>query len=189
MALTLTSEVTHLVLCENGAGTALHNAAHNKAEVAVVTEDFLVHLVETGEELQSAFVAAEDSGMGMIGSGRFGGDVCREGSSHWQGFVGSRFLPCGPRGGGARQMLVEVVCNGYLFRFFFLSFYQESLRFWGGIFVATRPRLATAVNGQPNPWDCSGSGSTYECSSGGVLPTVCDAQTSLISWCSASGRI
>jgi NAD-dependent DNA ligase len=61
VALTLTSEVTHLVLCENGAGTALHNAAHSKAEVAVVTEDFLVHFVETGEELQSAFVAAEDS--------------------------------------------------------------------------------------------------------------------------------
>ena len=73
MALTLTSEVTHLVLCENGAGTALHNAAHSKAEVAVVTEDFLVHFVETGEELQSAFVAAEDSGMGMIGWGRSGG--------------------------------------------------------------------------------------------------------------------
>ena len=170
---------------ENGAGTALHNAAHNKDEVAVVTEDFVVHLVETGEELQSAFVAAEHSGMGMIGSGRSGGDICREGSSHWQGFVGSRFLPCGLRGGGAGQMLVEVVCHGELFFFFFLSFYQESLRFWGGIFVATRQRLAMAVNGQPNPWDCSGSGSIYECSPGGVLHTVYDAQSSLISRCPA----
>ena len=108
------------MVCENGAGTALHNAAHRKAEVAVVTEDFLVHLVETGEELQSTFVAAEDSGMGMIGSGRSGGDVCREGISHWQGFVGSRFLPCGPRGGGAGQMLVATGI------YFFSSFFRFS---------------------------------------------------------------